>query len=102
MRSLFVKGDDLYVGTSTGVVMVNRKSGESTRTFSTQDGMRNPYAFVVRPGPNDSVWMGTNAGGLAVYTNSQNGHDGDLKNYLPKHGLEWPLPRQGGLSTLRL
>jgi len=87
VRSLFVQGDDLYVGTSTGVVTVNRHTGESTRTFSARDGMRDPYAFVVRPGPNNSVWMGTNSGGLAVYSAGKDGHDGSLKSYLPKHGL---------------
>ncbi|MBI5136820.1 MAG: regulator [Nitrospirae bacterium] len=81
VRSLYVRGDDLYVGTSTGVVVVDRNSGNVRRTFSMQDGMRDPYAFVVRPAPDGGVWMGTNSGGLAIY------RDGAVQNYLPKHGL---------------
>lgn len=67
VRSLHLDGDRLYVGTSTGVLVVDRKSGDMMRTFTTADGMRNNYAFVVRPGPGGSLWMGTNGGGLALW-----------------------------------
>ncbi len=69
------------MGTSTGVLVVNRLTGNKVRTFTRSDGMRDPYAFVVRPGPDNSIWMGTNAGGLSVFK------DDHIKNYLPKHGL---------------
>ncbi|MFQ5509233.1 MAG: two-component regulator propeller domain-containing protein [Leptospirillia bacterium] len=81
VRSLSTEADDLFVGTSTGVLQVNRKTGDMVRTFSTDDGMRNNYAFIVRPGPDDRLWMGTNGGGLSVHT------DGAIRNYFPKHGL---------------
>jgi len=81
VRSLHLDGDRLYVGASTGVVVVDRPSGNVVRTFSTADGMRNNYAFVVRPGPDGRVWMGTNGGGLSTF------QGGVIANYLPKNGL---------------
>jgi ligand-binding sensor domain-containing protein len=81
VRSLRLAGDALYVGTSTGVLKVDRASGDVIRTFSAVDGMRNPYAFVVREGPDGTVWMGTNGGGLSAW------RGGGMRNYLPKDGL---------------
>jgi ligand-binding sensor domain-containing protein len=81
VRSLHVEGDVLYVGASTGVLEVNRKTGDVIRTFTAADGMRNNYAFVVRPGPDGTVWMGTNSGGLSTWK------DGAMTNFLPKNGL---------------
>lgn len=81
VRSLQVAGDTLYVGVSTGVLEVNRKTGDVIRTFTRADGMRNNYAFVVRPGPDGTVWMGTNSGGLSTFAG------GKMVNYLPKDGL---------------
>ncbi len=81
VRSLHVDGDRLFVGTSTGVLEINRASGDMVRTFTRKDGMRNNYAFVVRRGPDGAIWMGTNAGGLSVW------RDNAMHNYLPKHGL---------------
>jgi ligand-binding sensor domain-containing protein len=81
VRSLEVKGDDLYVGVSTGVLKVRRTTGDVARTWSVRDGMRNAYAFVVRKGPDGALWMGTNGGGLSVYAG------GAVANYLPKDGL---------------
>jgi ligand-binding sensor domain-containing protein len=82
VRSLHVEGNILYVGVSTGVLVVNRKSGDVIRTFTRADGMRNNYAFVVRPGPGGTLWMGTNSGGLSTFTGA-----GKMVNYLPKNGL---------------
>ena len=84
VRGLHLDHDTLYVGTSVGVLLVDKDTGDMRRTFTRDDGMRNPYAFVVRPGPDGALWMGTNAGGLAVH------QDGAMKSYLPKHGLADP------------
>jgi ligand-binding sensor domain-containing protein len=81
VRSLVLKGDDLYVGTSTGVLRVNRRTGDVARTWSVRDGMRNAYAFVVREAPDGALWMGTNGGGLSVFSG------GAVHNYMPKDGL---------------
>lgn len=81
VRSLQVDQDRLFVGTSTGVLEIDRKSYDMVRTFTREDGMRNNYAFVVRRGPNGNIWMGTNAGGLSVWKQDA------IHNYLPKHGL---------------
>jgi len=81
VRSLEVVGDDLYVGVSTGVLKVNRRTGDVARTWSVGDGMRNAYAFVVRKAPDGALWMGTNGGGLSVF------RDAAMTNFLPKDGL---------------
>ncbi|MDH5527137.1 MAG: regulator [Nitrospirota bacterium] len=81
VRSLHVEDRQLYVGTSTGVLVVDRTNGNMERTFTRDDGMRNNYAFIVRPDAQGTLWMGTNGGGLSLW------RDGQMKNYLPKHGL---------------
>ncbi len=81
VRSLSVQGDQLYVGTSVGVLQVDRKKGDMVRTYTAADGMRDPYAFVVKQAPDGALWMGTNAGGLSIW------RDEAMHNYLPKHGL---------------
>jgi len=93
VRSLHVEGDRLFVGTSTGVLEVNRSSGDVVRTFSGKEGMRNSYAFIVRPDPEGRLWMGTNGGGLSIWQDpapdAAKGHPQaqTVKNYLPKNGL---------------
>lgn len=93
VRSLEVQGDDLYVGVSTGVLRVNRKTGDVARTWSVRDGMRNAYAFVVRKAPDGALWMGTNGGGLSIFSGKAPGQGPGtaaakaVKNYLPRDGV---------------
>jgi ligand-binding sensor domain-containing protein len=89
-RNVFVRavrpdGDQLWVGTSTGVIQVNRKTGDLIRTYTTQDGLRSNYIFTIHVDPAGAKWFGTDAGGLSRY-------DGQTwRTYMPEDGLadEW-------------
>jgi ligand-binding sensor domain-containing protein len=85
VRALTVDGPHLWVGTSTGVVQTDWKSGELVKTFTIADGLKSNYIFTIKIDRNGTRWFGTDAGGL-----SRMGGDG-WKTYMPQDGLadEW-------------
>ena len=84
-RALKADGPYLWVGTSTGVIQVDRKSGDLVKTFTTHDGLRSNYIFTINVDRNGAKWFGTDAGGLSRFEGQA------WKTYMPEDGLadEW-------------
>lgn len=81
VRSLMVDGNDLWVGTSAGVLRVDLVSQRPLDTFTRADGLANEYVFAIGRDRDDHVWFGTNAGGASRY------RDGRWQVFFPMHGL---------------
>jgi streptogramin lyase len=85
VRALKVDGPYLWVGTSTGILQVDRVSGELVKTYTKQDGLMSDYIFTINVSQDGVRWFGTDAGGLSRF-------DGEVwKTYMPEDGLsdEW-------------
>lgn len=83
VRALTVEpgADVLWVGTSTGAMAIDLKTGKPKHTFTRADGLANEYVFAIGVDSQGYKWFGTNAGGTSRYK------DGRWKTYFPMHGL---------------
>jgi ligand-binding sensor domain-containing protein len=83
VRALTVEpaADTLWVGTSTGAMAIDLKTGKPKHTFTRSDGLANEYVFAIGVDSQGHKWFGTNAGGASRYK------DGKWKTYFPMHGL---------------
>ncbi len=73
--------NSLWVGTSVGVLEIDRTTQEMKNVFTRDHGLANEYVFAIGVAPTGEVWFGTNAGGTSTYK------DGTWKTYFPMHGL---------------
>jgi len=64
VRALKVDGPFLWVGTTTGILKVNRANESLIRTYTPADGLTSAYIFAINVDPRGTVWFGTDAGGL--------------------------------------
>jgi ligand-binding sensor domain-containing protein len=64
VRALKVDGNFLWVGTSVGILKVNRYSGALLKTYTKADGLTSNYIFTINVDPTGTPWFGTDAGGL--------------------------------------
>lgn len=64
VRALKTDGRFLWVGTSTGILKVNRLSGEMVKTYTVEDGLTSPYIFSINIDSSGGAWFGSDAGGL--------------------------------------
>ncbi len=71
----------LWVGTSAGANQVNYLTGDLIATYNRDNGLANEYVFGLHVAADESIWFGTNAGGVSVL------RDGKFKTYFPLHGL---------------
>jgi ligand-binding sensor domain-containing protein len=84
VRALKVDGPFLWVGTTTGILKINRKDETLVRTYTKADGLTSGYIFTINVDPKGPVWFGTDAGGLMRL-------DGDQwKSYGTADGLADP------------
>jgi ligand-binding sensor domain-containing protein len=83
VRALTVEAatQTLWVGTSTGALEIDLKSGKPRNTFTRNDGLANEYVFAIGVDSQGYKWFGTNAGGASRYK------DGKWKTFFPMHGL---------------
>ncbi|MCK9171277.1 MAG: hypothetical protein M0P01_12765 [Treponema sp.] len=56
---------DLYVGTTNGLNIIDRKTGIITR-LTREDGLPNEYIMCIYEGKDGRVWCGTDGGGIFV------------------------------------
>jgi len=63
-RALKVDGSVLWVGTSVGILKVNRLNGNLVKTYTKADGLTTNYIFTINVDPHGTPWFGTDAGGL--------------------------------------
>ncbi len=71
VRSLAIDGPFLWVGTSLGVLKIQRTSGVLLQTYTQKDGLKSPYIFTISTSREGSKWFGTNAGGLSRFDNEK-------------------------------
>ncbi|MBI3609742.1 MAG: regulator [Nitrospirae bacterium] len=64
VRALKSDGAFLWVGTSTGIIKVNRVNGGLVRTYTKNDGLTSNYVFTINKDAKGGLWFGTDAGGL--------------------------------------
>ena len=63
VRSYFVEGNSIWIGTLDGLVYYN---GKKFKVYNVDDGLANNNIFTIKKGPNGKLWIGTE-GGLSVY-----------------------------------
>ncbi|MBI3811869.1 MAG: regulator [Nitrospirae bacterium] len=64
VRALKADGPFLWVGTSTGILKVNRFNGTLIKTYTKADGLTSNYIFTINVDPKGKPWFWTDAGGL--------------------------------------
>lgn len=64
VRAVHSDGPVLWVGTTSGILKIDRRTGDHIRTYAKKDGMSSDYIFTVNVDPNGSPWFGTDSGGL--------------------------------------
>lgn len=64
VRALKVDGPFLWVGTTTGILKVNRNDGKLIKTYTKTDGLTSNYIFTINVDSRETAWFGTDAGGL--------------------------------------
>lgn len=64
VRALRADGPLLWVGTSTGLLKVDRKSGNLLDTYTQASGLTSNYIFTINVDSAGARWFGTDAGGL--------------------------------------
>ncbi|MFQ5579367.1 MAG: two-component regulator propeller domain-containing protein [Nitrospiria bacterium] len=100
IRALAVEGNNVWIGTSNGLIKFNRKK-ETHQIFNTRTGLLSNIIVSIHPDKKGDIWVGTYGGGLARY----DGKNWELftpygrgsKNY----GSSWAHYRpQNGLGDL--
>lgn len=66
VRALRADGDDLWVGTSNGLIRFDRKT-ERTQVFNTKAGLLSNVIVSIHVDPKKNVWLGTYGGGLTRF-----------------------------------
>lgn len=71
----------LWVGTSVGVLQVDLKTRNMMNTYTRDQGLANEYVFGMMVDSEGTKWFGTNGGGISLLKG------GTWKTYFPMHGL---------------
>ncbi|HZR46049.1 MAG TPA: two-component regulator propeller domain-containing protein [Candidatus Manganitrophaceae bacterium] len=97
VRALASQGDDIWIGTSNGLIRFNRKT-EGHEVFNTRAGLLSNIIVSIHPDPAGGVWLGTYGGGLTrfdgknwelftPYGRGNKRYGADWVHYNPKNGL---------------
>lgn len=97
VRALASQGDDIWIGTSNGLIRFNRKT-ETHQVFNTRAGLLSNIIVSIHPDAKGGVWLGTYGGGLTrfdgknwelftPYGRGNKGYGADWVHYNPKNGL---------------
>ena len=85
--------NQLWVGTSVGVLSVDVKTGVVNQTYTRDNGLANEYVFAAYAAIDGSVWFGTNGGGVSRLSQNpaqkltQKNKQAKWETYFPMHGL---------------
>ncbi len=66
IRAVTAHGDDVWIGTSAGLLRYNRRTDTHT-LYTTKDGLLSNIILVIRIDPKGQVWVGTYGGGLSRF-----------------------------------
>lgn len=82
VKCFYETSNDLWIGTTSGLVLFNKKRKFVTRIFSIADGLNNQYVYGIVPDKN-FLWLSTNAG-----LNRFDTKNFSVKTFTTKHGLQ--------------
>ncbi|HIE65125.1 MAG: two-component regulator propeller domain-containing protein [Nitrospira sp.] len=97
IRSLAIDGDDVWIGTSNGLIRFNQKK-ETHQIFNTRAGLLSNIIVSIHPDKKGNIWVGTYGGGLArfdgknwelftPYGRGTKEYGSSWANYQPRNGL---------------
>lgn len=105
IRAITAHGDDVWIGTTAGLLRYNRKADAHT-LYTTEQGLLSDIILAIRVDPKGQVWIGTYGGGLSRL-NPQGPPDHQFVNYTPfgvgdtRYGRDWSSYRPGeGIGDL--
>ncbi len=98
VRGLFAKGDDIWIGTSNGLLRFNRKHESHTLYNTRSAGLLSNIIVAIKDDVKGNIWIATYGGGLARFDEKSwelftpYGHGGkdygaNWAQYSPKNGL---------------
>lgn len=79
---LDAKQNQLWVGTSVGVLEVDTTTRNLLNTYTRDQGLANEYVFGMHIDQQGNRWFGTNGGGISRYSPAK-----EWKTFFPMHGL---------------
>ncbi|HLG22484.1 MAG TPA: two-component regulator propeller domain-containing protein [Candidatus Manganitrophaceae bacterium] len=96
VRALAAQGDDLWIGTSNGLIRFDRKK-ESHQVFNTRAGLLSNVIVSIHIGPKGDVWLGTYGGGLTRFDGKRWEHFTPYGRGTRSYGADWIqyAPRNG-------
>ncbi len=101
VRGLAAKGDDIWVGTSNGLIRFNRKK-ETHQVFNAKRaGLLSNVIVSINPDQKGNVWIGTYGGGLARFDGSHWEIFTPYGHGSKRYGTSWAqYTQQKGLGDL--
>lgn len=98
IRGLAAKGDDIWIGTSNGLIRFDRKKEISTVYNTKNSGLISNVIVAIKPDDKGNIWVGTYGGGLlrfdgsiwelfTPYGHGQKTYGANWSQYAPKAGL---------------
>ncbi|MCG3115797.1 MAG: hypothetical protein LLH30_08985 [Candidatus Manganitrophus sp. SA1] len=96
IRALAVQGDEVWIGTSNGLIRFNRKS-ETHQIYNTKSGLLSNVVVSIRFDSKGSAWIGTYGGGLSRLDGGAWEHFTPYGRGPKTYGSEWVLynPKNG-------
>lgn len=79
--TMTAKNGDLYIGTTTGLNIVDSKTNKIT-TVTKEDGLKNDFIMCIYQDSKGTVWCGTDGGGMFSIENGKIG-----KTYTTENGI---------------
>jgi ligand-binding sensor domain-containing protein len=105
IRAVTAHGDDVWIGTTAGLLRYNRRT-DSNLLYTTRQGLLSDIILVIRVDAKGGVWVGTYGGGLSRF-NPDGPPDHQWVNYTPfgvgdsRYGQAWTPYRPGeGIGDL--
>lgn len=96
IRALAVRGEEVWIGTSNGLIRFNRKS-ETHQIYNTKSGLLSNVVVSIHFDSKGSAWIGTYGGGLSRFDGSVWEHFTPYGRGPKSYGPEWVLynPKNG-------
>lgn len=96
IRALAIRGDEVWIGTSNGLIRFNRKS-EAHQIYNTKSGLLSNVVVSIHFDSKGSAWIGTYGGGLSRFDGNSWEHFTPYGRGPKTYGPEWVLynPKNG-------
>ena len=88
IRALAIHGDEVWIGTSNGLIRFNRKT-ESHQIYNTKSGLLSNVIVSIHFDPKGNAWIGTYGGGLSRFDGNSWEHFTPYGRGTKRYGAEW-------------